>query len=413
MSAQIYDIFRKPQYDETTQKIEQRTFHPYVKSFENSDVIEITINQLDCWLNMFNAALIIEGSLTVAANSTGKVQFINNAGPFMFENITYEINGKEIETVRDPGIVSTIRGYLCYNSTDNMHLDIASWNYPLHAISNPSNGLFMFRIPLGHLFNIFNDYKCVQYGRQTIRLVRARSDADCYRIEEDATVAVAKQSTTVELKIDSVSLEVPLVYPNDLIKLSLLEAIKKDKPILIPFRLWQLYELPQLTPNSKKEIWNVRVCDQNDKPVYIVVAVQTKLRNNEGKDPTAFHNCNIRDVAAVMCGEYIPTERLKLDFKNNIFHQAFFNYTEFKPSYKNDMNSPKDNILNFITFKNHSLFVIDCSKRSPLMKSTTVDVKIIIESTEPFPADTKVYCILISEVVMEQLPLSEIVRKIS
>jgi hypothetical protein len=50
----VFNIFQKPQFDETIQKIESRSYYPYVKSFNNNDAIEITINQSDSWQLMYD-----------------------------------------------------------------------------------------------------------------------------------------------------------------------------------------------------------------------------------------------------------------------------------------------------------------------------------------------------------------------
>lgn len=408
-TANIFDIYRKPQFDESIQKIETRTFHPQVKFFGNNDVTEISINHGDSWLLMHEAALYIEGQLEKSAGN-GKISLVNNACAFLFDTISYELNGKEIESVRDPGIVSTIRGYLCYGSTDSKHLDIAGWTFPSSPIVNPTNGFFTFRIPLKHLFNVFNDYQLIQFGKQSIRLVRARNDQDCYQIEEIANPAT---KTVAKLTIKNIFLKVQIVFPNDILKIKLLESIKSDKPIIIPFRKWQYHELPQLTTGATKEVWAVRTSTAIESPRYVILAFQTNRRDAEEKDNTRFDNINLLDLRIMINGEYYPLESMHLDFENNNFVEAHHNYTQFYLSYKNDHIHTKQALLDYWSFKNHAVFVIDCSRRNETLKSSTVDVKVAIEAKKDFPANTKAYCIIIHDCIIEHLPLSEIVRNLS
>ncbi|KAJ8939269.1 hypothetical protein NQ318_015227 [Aromia moschata] len=96
-------IFQDPHFDDSIIREEIRTYHPFVKSFANNDEIEIVIYQQDALLLMHDAAILIEGTLDKTANSTGTVEFTNNCGAYLFDSISYELNGKEIDKVRDPG----------------------------------------------------------------------------------------------------------------------------------------------------------------------------------------------------------------------------------------------------------------------------------------------------------------------
>lgn len=402
---QTFNIYQKPQTDETIRKVENRTYYPYVKSFNNNDIITITINQSDSWFLMSDAAIVIEGKLR-KTEGTGTVQLSRNGGAFLFDSIAYELNGQEVENVREPGIVSTIRGYLCYNKMDSNHLDIAGWNYPNYPIVTNEN--FVLRIPLKHLFGIFNDYQLAYFGRQTIRLIRARNDIDAILV-----VPNLNDATKGELTINNISLKVDTVVPNDVLKLQLLSSIQSDKPILIPSRKWDYHELPQLTVGATKEIWAVKTSIALESPRFIIVAFQSDRRNNDKGDVSRFDHLDIINIRAILNGEHIPTERMNLDFSSDNFVEAHFKYTQFYNSFRNDLNLSKQPLLDYSSFKKRTLFVIDCSQRNETLKASTVDVKIDIEAKTGFPANTKAYCIIIHDSIIEYLPLSEIVRSLT
>ncbi|CAG9815979.1 unnamed protein product [Phaedon cochleariae] len=349
--APVFDVFRKLRLDESITKVEWRTYYPYVKSFENNDVIDITVNQADSWLAMFEGIITIKGKLKVTGGGTGTLT--HNAGAYLFDSCTYELCNKELDTVRYPGITSTVRGYLCYTPEDSRHLAIAGWNYPNAPILNTD--------------------------------VRARNDANSVKVVERANIALPGSPQTqsnAKITIESINLEVPHITPNDDIKLQLLTRIKADESMMIPFRRWELHELPALTQGSTIEIWSVKTCSALDSPRYIIVFFQTKKADNLHEDVTL-----------------------------DQYADAHFNYTEFNKSYNNCQE--KRSLVNFAEFRSRPMFVIDCSRRYLGLKSSTVDIKLDIEATTSFPPDTKAYCIIIHDQIMEHLPLSEIVRNIA
>ncbi|XP_049826250.1 uncharacterized protein LOC126266389 [Aethina tumida] len=222
----------------------------------------------DSWVLMHEAAIVIEGELR-RDGGEGEVSLVNNAGAFMFDNITYELNGKEVDSVRTPGIVSTIRGYLCYNQMDSNILSTAGWCYPNNLVTTKNKSTFVLRIPLHHLFGLFIDYKLAQFGKHTLRLVRARSDLDaivCKSLKDTAP-------TSGIIKMTNIYLKAPIVVPNDMLKIKLLDSIKNDKPILLPFRRWEYHELPQLTTGSTKKIWGVKTCTAVESPRFVIYSV--------------------------------------------------------------------------------------------------------------------------------------------
>lgn len=398
----MFDIFQKPNFDDSIRRIEERTYYPYVKSFGRNDIVEITVNQSDSWFLMTESSISIKGKIETT-KGTGDVKLVPNAPAFFFDLIAYEQCGKEIETVRDPGRVSTLRGYLCYEpSNSNNAMYTAGWNYPGKPDVNTADDTFHFIVPLKHLFGVFNNYNKVTCGRQTIRMVRAHSDEDCLIIADAATEA--------RLTIDSIELKVIHIFPNDDIKLQLLQAVKKDTPIIVPFMKWEFHELPALKAGTTRQIWSVKTSSALESPRFVIVAFQTARNVNSAKDPTQFDHLNISNIRLSLNSDYWPNERMNLNFLKNDFGFAYKNYAEFYQSYA---GVKKPVLLDYAAFKTHCMYVIDCSRRDDGMKSSTVDIKLDIEAAEPFPANTKAFCLIIHDCLMEFLPLSEIIRNLT
>ncbi|XP_050516193.1 uncharacterized protein LOC126891058 [Diabrotica virgifera virgifera] len=405
----IFDIYRKPIFDESIRKAEYRIYAPFIKSFNCNDIVEFSINQVDSFFAMSETLLCIKGSLEITGN--GDVTLANNVGAFLFDSCTYSESAREMETVRDPGIVSAVRAMTCYTQEDSNYMVMAGWNYPKDPILNAADHSFNIQMPLKHVFNIFNDYPFITCGRQTIRLVRARNDNDCIVIKEKQNADKTTTITTAKINITNIELRVKHIFPNDDIKLELMKSIQQDQPIVIPFRKWELHELPAITRGARREVWAVKTSTSVERPRYVIVFFQTNKLDKTTADPTLFDNVNIQSIRLSLNGEYWPNERMQLDFSKTDYNEAYFNYTEFYPSYIHSQQ--KRPLLEFSAFKTDALFVIDCSKQEESMKASTVDVKLDIEANNGFPDNTKAYCIIIHDCVMEYFPLTEIVKSLN
>ena len=394
-------IFQSVNVDESIAREEWHTYHPFTKSFNYSDEIEIVINQQDVFVDISQAHIYIEGIFKeeTTTGKTGKCELSNNAGAFLFESVTYELNGKEIDKIRDPGLTSTVRALLCLNGQESKALECAGWNWPSGTVKPiiSGSGHFNFLIPLRFLLNIFSDCNKVIMGKQKIKLVRARNDENAYTNKTGDKKA--------NITIESIELKVRHVYPNDILKLTLLEDIASNKPIFIPFRSWEIHELPGLR-KTKKDVWSVK--SMSERARYVIVFFQKDRKDNPKSDITIFDNLDIVDVKLYLNSEVYPYESLNLNFDKKQFAEAYRMYTEFQLTYLSKINS--EPLLDFDAFSGRTLFVIDCSKQNEALKSSTVDVKLEFQSSENFPDDTRAYCIIVHDRVFEYLPLSGNVR---
>ncbi|KAJ8976758.1 hypothetical protein NQ317_003718 [Molorchus minor] len=75
-----------------------------------------------------NSYLYIEGKLMKSDGTVAtKLQFINNGIAFLFRELRYELNGIVVDSVRNVGLVSTIKNYLSYNENESVLLQNAGW----------------------------------------------------------------------------------------------------------------------------------------------------------------------------------------------------------------------------------------------------------------------------------------------
>lgn len=103
---------------------------------------------------------------------------------------------------------------------------------------------------------------------------------------------------------------------------------------------------------------------------------------------------------------------MRLNFDQNDYSEAHYNYCEFAKTYTG-RRTGNTAVLDYGEYKSRFLFVIDCSKRDETYKFATVDVKLEIEARKGFPANTRVYCVIVHDNVIEYHPLSEIIRKLT
>src|SRR6218665_3592556 len=104
------------------ESIESYDFRQYESqnpaALNNIGDIQIDIQNQDIFVQPSRSYLLVEGRL-VSANATAYtvaslVSLINNAVPFFFKHIVYEMNNTPIERVQNPGQVTTMKGMLTY-----------------------------------------------------------------------------------------------------------------------------------------------------------------------------------------------------------------------------------------------------------------------------------------------------------
>ncbi|EFA11813.1 hypothetical protein TcasGA2_TC008592 [Tribolium castaneum] len=400
MSASKLQVYSSPEIDDSISKEEEHTYSPQVRSFDNNDEIEIIINQRDIWISLFESFIQVDGEFIpdpVPETGGGNVTLTNNAAAYLFENVSYELNNVELDSVREVGTVSTIKTFLCYGKDEVRALTLAGWNdqesQQLKTF-NETDNTFSFRIPLSYLLNLPFDYHRIVSGHQKLRLIRSRNDANCF---------ISTGTRKATLKINNIELKAKHVYPNDEIKLTILEGINKDRVISLPFRKWEIHELPSVR-QTNNDIWRVKTSTQLERPRFIIVCFQTNRKNNPKSDVTLFDHCDVRSVRLWLNSNVYPYETWKLQFAKNKYLEAYQAYVDFYKEFNGkDRAEP---ILSYTDYTKRPIFVLDCSKQNEAIRSSTIDISLEFESDNNFPADTRAYCIIIHDRIMQLLSVN-------
>lgn len=378
--------------------MEYHTHLPYASTtFKNNDEIRIPIAQQDLITAPFESFIVIHGKVEAkkADGTAQDVSFVNNAMAFLFEEIRYEIFGKEIDRNKNVGITSTLKNILSVREEEKNVLKNACWLGPGNVQNKVKE--FVYSVPLKHLLGFAEDFRRV--------LVNSKQELVLLRSATDVNVVQTANTGTLTLDIDKIYWRIPHITVNDAQKLKLYKFIEKNPEINIPFRSWDLFEYPNL-PATDSLSWTIKTSNQTEKPRYVVLAFQTNRKGDMTKDMSQFDACELVDVKLYLNSNYYPYDNIRGNFC--LFYDMFAN---FQPSYYGTPGSPT---LDFNDFKTKCpIYVIDCSKQDDSIKTGPVDVRLDIQTKTAIPANTYGYCLIIHDSHYTYTPITGEVKKVS
>lgn len=403
----ILDVLSTPVYDNTIDGIEYHSYKPYITSFNRNDEIRIPINQQDLYVLPSASTLYLEGTVLVQKSRESKdlatsVQFTNNPLLFLFQDIRYELNGIEIDKIKNAGITTTMKSILSMNESESQMS--RAWGWDINGIKNIHGGNFSVSIPLCNILGFAEDYKKVIINcKHELILLRSNTNLNAVKLNTGEVVD--------SILINKIIWRVPHVKVSDREKINLLKILDKDRSLQLMFRNWDLYEYPSL-PKTTKHTWSIKTSSHIEKPRYVIIGLQTNRKNNSDADMSQFDHCNLRDVKVYLNSSYYPYENLNVSFSQDRIALLYEQYARFQQSYYGRRTEP---LLNAKQFKELApLFVVDCSRQSENIKTgPVVDVRVEIESELEIPEHTSAYCLILNDCIIEYKPLSGIVKKIS
>lgn len=402
----ILNVTDSPHFDNSIVSYEIHSYNPYTDSFKENDEIRIPIQQQDLYVLPSASSIFVEGYAKVHTldKVTNKMEsksfkFSNNAIVYLFQDIRYEINGIEIDRIRNAGITSTMKSFVSMNNSDSNAAALWGWNI---NGKESENGYFSVIIPLNKLLGFAEDYnKIILNCRHELILTRGNTSLNS---------VIAGEKDLCNISIQKIQWRMPHIKVSDKERLSLLKHLEKDRAIQIPFRNWDLYEYPVL-PKTSKHTWSVKTASQLEKPRYIILGLQTNRKNNQVKDSSWFDHCKLTNVTLYLNSQYYPYEPLNLKFEENKYSILYEMYTSFRQSY---YNLPVDPLLDIKDFKEKApIVIIDCSRQNENLKTGPVDVRLEIECSSDIPEKTSAYCLIINDRLIEYKPLSNLVRKLT
>ncbi|KAJ8914503.1 hypothetical protein NQ315_002776 [Exocentrus adspersus] len=173
-------------------------------------------------------------------------------------------------------------------------------------ILDDTTHVFSGRLPLKYLMGFAEDYtKGVINVKQELILILARTFKNCYVGDVEANIVIDK----IEWKIRH-------VVPEDRLKLKLMSRINKSSTspagrIKVPYRMWDLYELPKLRETSS-DIWAIKTSTSLERPRYVIIGFQSIDNcDNTEKDASVFMNADVSDIRLYLNSDVYPYEHKK------------------------------------------------------------------------------------------------------
>jgi len=211
------------------------------------------------------SSLHITGRLTKANGLAvaATTQLVNNSICFRFDELRYELNGVEIDRSRYVGLTSLMKGYASCTTGKAHSLENAGWYYAQETgRQTDANGYFDVNIPLKMLLGFSEDYNEI--------VVNAKHELILRRANTDNNDIIQTEAEEFKISLIKVEWLLPHVRVAVRIKIPLLNLIKADKTLTLPFRTWALYEYPML-PTTTRDVWAVKTSSALEKFRFVIV----------------------------------------------------------------------------------------------------------------------------------------------
>lgn len=391
-------------HDNSIESYEFHSYKPYITTFNRNDEIRIPINQQDLYVLPSASTLYLEGTVKVHKRDTKQpvtsFEFTNNPFLYLFQEIRYELNGVEIDKVKNAGTTSTIKSLISMNESEAK--TSKAWGWDINGTKEQS-GNFAVSIPLNKILGFAEDFdKIIINCKHELILLRSNTNLNAVKLDSDEVLD--------EIIIDKIVWRVPHIKVSDRERVNMLKLLEKDRPLYLAFRNWDMYEYP-LLPKSTKHTWSIKTSSQLERPRYVIISFQTNRKNNALKNGSHFDHCNVRSVKVFLNSNYFPYENLNVRFNDDKFALLYEEYARFQQSFYGRKAEP---MLNIHDFKNKTpLFVINCSRQNETLKTGPIDVRVEIETDLEIPDQTSAYCLILNDCVIEYRPLTNIVKKIT
>lgn len=396
----LLNVMEPLQMDESLTGYELRNYFPFNASqLGNSEEI-----RLPCFNSMFadvsGSCLYLEGGLTDIKPATVTiVKLVKNFPLFLFSEARLELNGQIIDSIRMPGISSSMKNYCLLSEQEKSAASEYFWVENVVEISK-NMPKFSCCVPLHRIFGFCQDYrKVVLFSKLELVLIRSRTDLDVF---VDST-----KDLDVKVTLNKVCWKIAHATPSDLIKLKMSKIVESGMEITAAFRATEFFEHPNI-PLGRQLTWQIKTTSGAEKPLYVIVGLQKNRKEKIDKDSSNFDHCNIRDGRLFLNGQSFPYENLDLDFDSDQFSNIYRMFTTFRKSYLGEGSS----CIDVTDFKKKCPLIVFNTSRMPLeIKNAPVDVRLELNFSKDVEATTSAYALLIYDKLITYNPLTGLVLR--
>lgn len=386
-----------PVQDNSIIRKQYHSYSPYTTTYGANDEVRIVIQSQDLYLLPSESYIMMEVVATRRAGVADTVgaDWATNAEGFFFSEMRYEINDVEIDRIKNPGLTTTLKRIVAYPSTTSRSLSSSITNSRAAITART----YQFKISLNEVFGVCDDYKKIILNakHQLILIINRQNILTYHSLAE-----------SINLRITKIQWKMPHVQLADQAKLQMLKYLEKNQVIGVPYRSWDLFEMPQL-PQTTKHIWTVKSTTQICKPRFIFVVFQTN-RQTVASFSDVYDHCNIRHVKLHLNNECFPYDTITNDFANHHYVELYHAFAAIQKSYyPGQGENPISH--NYGDFGGYPIFTFDCSRTDESLLGGAVDIRLEIEARENIPENTAAYCLIIYDNYFEYSPFSSIVAK--
>ena len=228
------------------------------------------------------------------------IELTNNGLMYLFSSLKLTLADQTLEHVNYPGQATSLLGLATYSPDYSKGCGLAQgWTPDINpnaaaantgfairhrfVIQSPdTKGSFQCAIPMKHIFGFMDDYTKVTYGMQLIR--KADNDA-LFRTNAAGAGKVA---------LSKLAWVVPIVQPNDVLKVNLYKSIAANNTIPVGLRMRQCetFTIPQTRP----AVWRLGVSSAPEKPRWVLVGLQADKSGNQERNAAIVDHCNVTSI---------------------------------------------------------------------------------------------------------------------
>lgn len=414
-TKQIFDIKEKFDEDKSIESFQYHKYEPETGvDLNQQGEIYIYINHPDKYYYPSKAYITLEGQLQKSdgtAFADGDVISLqHNALAYLFSNISLSLSGKQVESLNHPGQASTLLGMLtlpddfskagglnmCWfkdtgataSLTDNTGFKVRH-DYILS--SNPK-GTFSFSVPLSHILGVCEDYQKVLYGFGIQLVLNRQSDNEA--IFRNTAAGAAK------IHLTKCCLYMPIVKPSDMERLELAKVIENKSVLDVGYRMRECSTIQ--VEQDTHFTWKLSNKSSPDHPRWIILAFQTNKRNNQETNSSIFDHCNLTNAYVELNDVRYPAIDYHLNMDKMQFSRMFKEVSEFREKYYGMDKLISNGGINASDYKDlFPVYIFDVSRQPDALKYGTTNITIECQFSQNVPAQTRAYCLAISDRVLK------------
>lgn len=380
-------------HDDTIIRKEFYPYAPYTTTFSESDEIRIAIQSQDSYLLPCESYIWMQIAVTSVGTHLAtdpEIKFVQNFASFLFNDVRYELNGIEIDRVRDVGRASTMKLAIASRTSNLSGYYSVCKSMENTAARNVAEKVYDIVIPLSVWFGFCDDYrKIILNCKHELILNRARSSLNCTRGgAERADAAV------VSIALRKIQWKMPHITLSDSVKLGMLNYLSKNRKIGIQHRSMDLVEYPRL-PETTSHMWSVKTVSHANRPRYVVVGLQTKRNDQKTANVTNFDTCHVSEVRLHMNSQIYPYNMNEVNVGSAQYSELYHAYASIQQSYYSNTETTNLFNISFASFQERTLFAFDTSRADESLIDSSVDIRVEIKTRYNIPPDTSAYCLII------------------